>query len=217
MTPRTTELGKALSALLDLKGKSSGFLHNFRTLFNRELPKLEPYIDDLVNVVRLLDTLGYDYQIDIASGAGFEYYTGMTFQLFLGDEKIGGGGRYDALIPLLGGRSVPACGFALYLERLMGLIDPDSLSSSAAQRILVTVEPSETEAFKQSATVISRLREAGYVVELSLGAQQSADYRWALNVQDKPPLFVLTDQVSQTRFEVPTMTELLALLETERG
>ncbi len=215
MKPRRPELGKALSALLDLKGKSSGFLHNSRTLFKRDLPGLEPYIDDLIKVVGLLDTLGYDYQIDIASGAGFEYYTGMTFQLFLGDEKIGGGGRYDALVPLLGGRSVPASGFALYLERLMGLAGPARRPQATEQRLLVTAEPGEAEAFRQSFAAIGYLRDAGYVAELNLGTQGLADFRWLLEVQGKPPQFVVTDQVRQARFELSTTTELLALLRRE--
>ncbi len=213
--PKRSELGKALAPLLDLKGKSSGFLRNFRALFTRELPKLEPHIDDLINVVSLLDTLGYDYQIDIASGAGFEYYTGTTFQLFVGEEKMGGGGRYDALVPLIGGKSVPASGFALYLERLINRLTPATLARPPFHRVLVSAEPGEPEALKQAFTIVGYLREAGYVAELSLGVQQLADFRWIINVQDKPSLFVLTDQTMQTRFEVPTTTELLALLEGE--
>ncbi len=208
--PGRPELGRVLSSLLELKGKSSGFLQNFKALFNRELPKLEPYIDDFINVVSLLDTLGYDYQIDIGSGAGFEYYTGMTFHLFLGEEKIGGGGRYDALLPLMGGRSVPASGFALYLDSLMSRLTPATLNKRPSHRILVT---GELEAMKQSFTVVSYLREAGYVAELSLGTQQLADFRWTLSVQSKAPLFVLTDQIKQRRFEAQTATEVLALLE----
>ena len=210
--PRNVELGKALSPLLGLKGKSSGFLENFKGLFNREVPELEPYVNDFINVTSLLDSLGYDYEIDIASGAGFEYYTGVTFQLFLGEEKIGGGGRYDALIPLMGGQSVPASGFALYLDRLMSLLTPETLGKPPADRILV-LEPGEPQALKQSFAVTHYLREAGYVVELSLGIQQLANFRWTLEV--KPPLFVLIDQATQRRLEVQTTTELLALLEGE--
>ncbi len=210
---RRPELGRTLSPLLELKGKSSGFLQNFKALFSRELPKLEPHIDDFINVVSLLDALGYDYQIDIASGAGFEYYTGVTFQLFLGEEQIGGGGRYDALIPLIGRQGVPASGFALYLDRLVNLLPLQTLAKPQVHRILITAEPNELQALKQGFTIGDQLREAGYVAELSLGAQQSANFRWTLEV--KPPLFVLTDQVKHRKFEVQTTNEVLALLEGE--
>ena len=85
------------------------------------MPEISPPLDDFLKTVALLDELGLKYQINIASGAGFEYYTGLIFQLFIGEEKVGGGGRYDALIPSMGGGDVPASGFALYLDRLMEL------------------------------------------------------------------------------------------------
>jgi len=210
--PRRPELGPILSPLLELKGKSAGFLQNFKALFSRELPRLEPHINDLINVVSLLDALGYDYQIDIASGTGFEYYTGMTFQLFLGDDKIGGGGRYDALIPLLGGRSTPASGFALYFDQIMNRLPPLAQDTPPTGRILVTVDLSEPEASRQSFEAIGSLREAGYVAEINLSSQQPSDFRWTLTVQSKPLLLVLTDQLNHITFKVQTAAEVLALM-----
>jgi len=206
---RRPELERALSLFLDLKGKSSGFLKNLKALFAQDLAGLEPYIDDFMGIVGLLDALGYDYQIDIASARGFEYYTGMTFQLSTGEEKIGGGGRYNALIPLMGGRDIPASGFALYLDRLMNMVKTETLAKPLAQRILIRAAP---EAVTEGFSTASRLREAGYVAEFDLGGQKSADFRWTLDIQSKVPLFVLTDTVEHKRFEVQTSTEVLTLL-----
>jgi len=206
---REPEQRRALTSLLDLKGKSSGFLKNLKALFTRSLPELEPPLDDFINIVDLLEALGCDCQIDLASGRGFEYYTGVIFQLFIGEENIGGGGRYDALIPLMGGRDIPASGFALYLDRLMNLVKPETLAKPLAQRILIRVEP---EAMKEGFSMASCLREAGYVAELHLGGQEPANLRWALDVQSKAPLFVLTDQVKHRKFEAQTADEVLALL-----
>jgi histidyl-tRNA synthetase len=202
------ELRKALS-LLDLKGKSSGFLKNLRALFNTDLPKLKPGIDDFINIAGLLETLGCDYQIDIASGRGFEYYTGVIFQFLKDGEKIGGGGRYDALIPLMGGRDTPASGFALYLDRLMNLVKPEAPAKRQVQRILIRAEPEVT---KEGFSLARRLHEAGYVAEFYLGVQKPADFSWTLDIKSKPPPFVLTEQVKDRRFEVKTIKEVLALL-----
>jgi len=207
-----TEFSRVFSSLLDLKGKSSGFLRNLKAMFTQDLAGLEPYIDNFVDIVTLLEVLGYDYQIDIASARGFEYYTGMTFQLFTGEEKIGGGGRYDALIPLMGGRDIPASGFALYLDRLMDMVVPETVSRPQAQRILVRVEP---EAVEQGFSAASCLREAGYVAELDLGGSKVSDFRWILDVQVKTPQFVLTDLARHRKFEVRATSEVLALLGEE--
>ena len=195
--------------LLDLKGKSSGFLKNLKALFTQNLAEVEPPIDDFISIVDRLEALGYEYQIDIASGRDFEYYTGVIFQFFMGGEKIGGGGRYDALIPLMGGKDTPASGFALYLDRLMNLVKPESLAEPSGQRILIRAQP---EAVKGGFDIANRLREAGYVAEFNLGGQELTNLRWTLDVQNKAPLFILTDQLNHRKFEVQTTDEVLKLL-----
>ena len=216
LKPGRPELGETLSLLLDLKGKSSGLLKSSKALLTQNLSELEPSLDDFINIVDLVEALGYDYQIDIASGRGFEYYTGVIFQFFMGEEKIGGGGRYDALIPLMGGRDIPASGFALYLDPLMNLVKPKLLAKPVGERILIRAEPNQPEAVKGGFNIASRLREAGYVAQVHLGGQEPANLRWTLDVQSKAPLFILTDQVNHRRFEVQTTNEVLALLGGER-
>jgi histidyl-tRNA synthetase len=202
-----TEL-ETLSSLLDLKGKSSGFIKSLEALFT-DLSGLQPHLDDLISIAGLLEALGGDYQIDLASGKGFEYYTGIIFQIFKGGEKIGGGGRYDALIPLMGGKNTPASGFALYLDRLMDLVKPEALTQPQGQRILIRAEP---QVAKEGFSTVARLHEAGYRAEFYLGAQAGADFGWTLDIQSKPPKFVLIDQLKRQRFEAQTINEVLKLL-----
>ena len=203
------ELGRTLSPLLDLKGKSAGFVKNLKALFAPDLTGLQPYIDDFISIAELLEALGGNYQIDLASGRGFEYYTGVIFQIFKDEEKIGGGGRYDALIPLMGGKDTPASGFALYLDRLMNLVKPEALAQPQRQRILIRAEP---QAAKEGFSAVARLHEAGYRAEFYLGAQPPADFDWTLDIQSKPPKFILTDQVNNKKFKAQTADEVLKLL-----
>ncbi|MEE9399979.1 MAG: ATP phosphoribosyltransferase regulatory subunit [Dehalococcoidales bacterium] len=205
------DLENVLFPLLNLKGKSSGFLKNLKALSVQSLPEAEPYLNNFINIVDILEELGCKYQIDIASGASFEYYTGVIFQLFMGKEKIGGGGRYDALIPAMGGGDIPASGFALYIDRLMGLIKPEMLTKSVTQRILVKAE--KEDVVKEAFGAASRLHEAGYTAEINPGDRELADLRWTVNVQSTKPFFVLTDCVSRKKFETQTIGEVLVLLE----
>ena len=208
--PVRPELNRALTSLLDLKGKSSGFLKNLKAQFGQSLPELKSPLDSFVNTLELLDTLSCAYEVDIASGRGFEYYTGVIFQFFIGGEKIGGGGRYDALVPLVGGRDVPASGFALYLDPLMNLVKPAALARPSAEGILIRAEP---QVIKEGFTTISSLHEAGYLAELYLVGQELANWRWTLDVRSQAPLFILTDQVTQRKFEAQTASEVLTILE----
>ncbi|MCK4698120.1 MAG: ATP phosphoribosyltransferase regulatory subunit, partial [Dehalococcoidia bacterium] len=110
------DLKRALALLLDVTGSSPGFLENVRALLGKALPRFEPSLRDLASIAELLGTMDCPYQIDIASGRGFEYYTGVMFQFYISKEQVGGGGRYDDLISLVGGPPIPASGFALYVD-----------------------------------------------------------------------------------------------------
>jgi histidyl-tRNA synthetase len=199
---------ETLSTLLGLRGKSSAFVKKLKSLLS-DLAGLKPGIDDLVSIAGLLEALGADYQIELASGRGFEYYTGVIFQIFKGRDKIGGGGRYDALIPLMGGKKdVPASGIALYLDRLMEMVKPEALAESKAPRVLVRAKP---EAAKDGFSLVSRLHDAGYRAEFNLGAQTKAGFDWTLDVRSKEPKFILTSR-NKKRFEAKIISEVLKLL-----
>jgi len=74
-------------------------------------------------VLEYLDDLGVAYELNPLLVRGLDYYTRTVFEFF-GEREgaqsaLGGGGRYDALVEMLGGQSTPAVGFALGLERIM--------------------------------------------------------------------------------------------------
>ena len=212
---RSPELEGFLSSLLNLKGKTPGFLKNLKALAAQNLTEIRPHFDNFVNIVNSLEALGYEYQIDIASGAGFEYYTGVIFQFFDGDEKIGGGGRYDDLIPAMGGKPAPACGFALYIDRLMKLLRPKATTPPISPKILVSVKTGESALWKELFGIASQLREAGYVTEIALAEQKPVGLRWLLEVEGKIPPFILTDLSKGSKYQAHNASEVLKLLEAK--
>lgn len=212
LKPGRPGLKRALSAMLDLKGSTTGFLQNCRALFQHDLPQLEPHIDDLINVASRLDALGYQYRIDITSGAGFEYYTGMAFQLYLDGEQVGGGGRYDALMPLVGGERVPASGFALYIDRLMDRL-PSSVTGDAGKRISISLDSDDTAALRQAFRTAARLREGGFIAEIDLGVPGNTGYDWRLTVRNAAPGFVLTDRAERQKLEFNAENDVITWLE----
>ena len=118
-----------------MKGNNAGFLRNLKTLFSSSLPEFISELDNFIGVADQLTAMGLKYRIDIASGRGFEYYTGMIFQIFEGEIKLGGGGRYDVLIPLMGGKDTPASGFALQMNTLMKAIEMPAPTGPEVNRI----------------------------------------------------------------------------------
>ena len=196
-----------LAPLLDLQGKSSGFVKNIASALALDLSELKPQIDDFVYIADTLQSLGYNYQIDIASVRGFEYYTGVIFQLFIDDEKVGGGGRYDALIPAMSGKNTPASGFALYHDLLMKLVSPKMLGRSPLPKILIKMG---VDASNVGFAMADRLRGEGYIVKLHLGGKGPIDTSWNLEVHNKSPRFILTEVSSQKKYELQSSEEVLA-------
>jgi len=208
---RTPKLGKSLTPLLDLKGQSPGFLKNLKSLFNHDLPEFEPCLDDFINIVEILEYMGYKYDIDIAAGRGFEYYTGIIFQIFAGDQRIGGGGRYNDLIPLMGGKDIPASGFALYIDPLMNLIKQSTPAISRDKTILLTMTD-DPATVKEGFGIADHLRESGYTVDINTGTRQPANFRWMLEVKNEPFTLQLSDQSTNKKLETQDVSEILAFL-----
>ena len=69
---------------------------------------------------------GKDFFFDPTLARGLDYYTGAIFELKPTGKPeeltIGGGGRYDNLIGMFAGRTIPAVGFSFGVDRLTELI-----------------------------------------------------------------------------------------------
>ena len=75
----------------------------------------------------LLDAAGIDYVVNPRLVRGLDYYNYTVFEWVtdrLGAQgTVCAGGRFDGLVEQLGGRSTPALGFALGVERLVALLE----------------------------------------------------------------------------------------------
>ncbi len=80
-------------------------------------------------VLEFLDEIELPYSLNSSLVRGLDYYNKTVFEIFAKDKEnlsqkiaLAGGGRYDDLINILGGRNVPACGAAFGVERVLELI-----------------------------------------------------------------------------------------------
>lgn len=71
-------------------------------------------------------TEGADFFFDPTLARGLDYYTGVVLELkptgLPEEQSIGGGGRYDNLIGMFAGQSIPAVGFSFGVDRLVELV-----------------------------------------------------------------------------------------------
>lgn len=108
-------------------------------------PVLLDYLDEesrthFEGLKSLLDAAGVSYQINPRLVRGLDYYGKTAFEWVT--DKLGAqstvcaGGRYDSLVEQLGGKSTPAVGFGIGLERLILLLQaveaiPEGLDQQA--------------------------------------------------------------------------------------
>ncbi|MDD3614194.1 MAG: histidine--tRNA ligase [Candidatus Pacebacteria bacterium] len=75
-------------------------------------------------ILEYLEILGLPYNINHHLVRGLDYYTKTVFEIRLASDNLAlcGGGRYDYLVEMLGGKSTPAVGGAAGIERLVEVL-----------------------------------------------------------------------------------------------
>ncbi len=123
-------------------------------------------------VCKRLDDAGVVWRLNPRMVRGLDYYNLTVFEWIT--DKLGaqatvcGGGRYDGLIALLGGKPAPAVGFAIGMERLIDLwsqFQPDMTSPECDVYIVQSGE----DAQRQAALLAERLRDADIRVIVHAG------------------------------------------------
>jgi histidyl-tRNA synthetase len=75
----------------------------------------------------LLQRANIDFKVNPNLVRGLDYYNDVVYEWktdYLGAQgTICAGGRYDGLAEQIGGKSVPACGFALGIERVLAVLE----------------------------------------------------------------------------------------------
>ena len=81
---------------------------------------------DFENLKAILKDNNLDFEIDRDLVRGLDYYTQTAFEFVVdgigAQNAIAGGGRYNKLVEYLGGKTTPAVGFAIGIERILDLI-----------------------------------------------------------------------------------------------
>jgi len=84
--------------------------------------------DHFKNVLEFLEELKLPYSLNPYLVRGLDYYSKTVFEIFEDTKEgkiqgaLAGGGRYDDLVKLIGGKETPACGASVGVERLMNLM-----------------------------------------------------------------------------------------------
>ena len=182
---------EAITALSKIRGMPSQVFPELEALLKGyfDNPADVKPLQNLKTVASYLDSFKINWQkarIDFGFGRGLEYYTGTIFEIYcpkLGAaNQVCGGGRYDELLNLLGGKGdSKSIGFAFGFERLLLAIEKETIitGSSPYQGNLKTallnalIIPLSKELFPYAIKIAQELRNRNIKTDIDFSLRKS--------------------------------------------
>ncbi|WP_455236209.1 histidine--tRNA ligase [Senegalimassilia anaerobia] len=180
-------------------------------------PKISDYLCDDCRehyqaVKTYLDGAGISYIEDPTLVRGLDYYTRTVFEVQVvegmgSQSAIGGGGRYDKLAEIEGGRPTPGLGFALGFERMVLALEAAGTLADSPKRVdgyIACVDPSvRATAFD----LVCAARDAGLSVEMDhQGKSLKSQFKMADKLGVRVVIVLGPDELAQGKARVRNMT-----------
>jgi histidyl-tRNA synthetase len=145
---------------------------------------------------------------------GFDYYTGMVFEVFDkhpdNNRALFGGGRYDNLLEIFGSEKIPAVGFGMGDVAIRNTLEtyrllPENLQMSSIQLYICVL----AEQFAGHATALGQnLRDKNIKVAVDYSGRKIADQVKKANKDAVPYiLFVGEEEIKIGKYRVKRMTD----------
>lgn len=143
-----------------------------------EAPNSSDYLCDecgqhFASLQTYLSALGVIYVLNHRLVRGLDYYTRTVFEIQPAEggsqSALGGGGRYDDLIAIIGGKPTPAIGFATGMERIVLNLENQGVGVPAAEKPAIFIACMGGDARVEAVKLAAVLRDAGISVISSSG------------------------------------------------
>ena len=149
-----------------------------------------------------------DFNLNKNLVRGLDYYTGTVFEFTVdglgAQNAVIGGGRYDNLIKDLGGRDLPAIGFALGIDRLAEIINVTTRKKD------IFIGSVDDDSINFAQYIGNKLREniKGLVVENYLGNANVAKQLKKANSQGFKFVIIVGQEEQKTKtFKLKNLTD----------
>ncbi|MFA5124951.1 MAG: histidine--tRNA ligase [Patescibacteria group bacterium] len=134
-----------------------------------DVPQILDYLDDgckkhFMKVLEYLDELDLPYTLNPWIVRGLDYYNRTIFEYWSVDDPegknaLGGGGRYDGLVELMGGReNTPACGLSIGMDRVIAKLREKNLDVAESYQPDVFIAQLGENAKKKAIVLYESLR-----------------------------------------------------------
>lgn len=144
----------------------------------RKAPLLLDFLTDearehFTTVQAILRSNKIEFEVNPRMVRGLDYYTGTTFEFVhedLGAQSgIGGGGRYDGLMEILGGASLSGIGFGLGIDRIILAMKEEGVLPQEIGYLDIFIIGLGEKGRERGFELVNQIRNAGFVAEFSYG------------------------------------------------
>lgn len=162
------------------------------------------------DLTKMLNSFGIKYEVDLKLVRGLDYYTDLVFEFVdedkkLGQNALGGGGRYDNLVESLGGKPTPVIGFGIGIERLLLYLESKNLEIKDENRLDVYVA-SNTDNNNYVIKFVSSLRNKGFAVESDLLERSlKSQFKYANKINAKFVITIGDDEINENKVSIKNM------------
>lgn len=161
-------------------------------------------------VKKILNSLGINYEVNPKLVRGLDYYTNLVFEFVDNDKKmgqnaLGGGGRYNNLVTELGGKPTPVVGFGLGVERLLLYLEKKGIEIAKPEGVDVYIaKATDNNLFVLN--LVEKLRANGLCVETDLvGRSLKAQFKYADKINAKYVVVVGDEEIESKAITVKNM------------
>jgi histidyl-tRNA synthetase len=152
-----------------------------------------------------LDALGIKYVVNPRLVRGLDYYSHTCFEVTcaeLGAQKtILAGGRYDGLIPMMGGPETPGVGWASGIERCAML-----LQETPEARSPIALVPMGERAEAAALKIAGELRRLDFAVDLGFSGNMKSRMKRANKIAAKVAVILGDNELDQNVATVKNLT-----------
>jgi histidyl-tRNA synthetase len=178
----------------------------------QNLPMIADYLcddckSDFENLKSTLNEVGIEYEIDKTIVRGLDYYNKTVFEFISKDLDlaVGGGGRYDTLVELLGGKHTPAIGFGLGMDRIVLLLKEYNLIKSN-RNVDVYFVVTNNNIFSKVFNLTNELRDLGYIVDIDICNRSfNAQMKYASKINTRYICIIGEDEINENLCSLKNM------------
>jgi len=230
----SSESSKRLLELIAVRGEPESTLKYLKPLLKDSEMGVKGF-SSVKSICEYSSSFGFEQylRIDLSLARGLDYYTGPVYEVlaegFEDYGSIAGGGRYDDLIGVYGGRESPATGISLGVDRIFSLLDERGAFKDLRLGSRVQVVFTSKKILNDAIKVIQKLRRAGIASELDLIGRsltrqlESADKKGVEKVviigerELKEGKIILRDMKTATQENIPLEDLVISLSKYVEG